>query len=109
MVACKQNGYKIPEVVGNDDTASGYKDGNLNTDCSRLRSGKFNFLVDGRWVAKLVARLLATPALGFEPRHLSKIKIGRHKQSTVKNGKFKKILTCHRKQKKLIICSFEMC
>jgi hypothetical protein len=33
----------------------------------------------GRWVAKLVAHLLASAALaGFESRHLSKIPNGRH-------------------------------
>jgi hypothetical protein len=34
----------------------------------------------GRWMVKLIARLLATAVMGFESKHLSKIQNGRRKQ-----------------------------
>jgi hypothetical protein len=53
-------------------------------------------------VAKLVARLLATAALfGFEPRHLSKIPNGRHKQRSGKQlYPSKKIYKNQKKERK---------
>ncbi len=39
-------------------------------------------IVIGRWVAKLVARLLATAALGTNLDICKKYKNGRHKQSS---------------------------
>jgi hypothetical protein len=46
---------------------------------------------EGRWVAKLVARLLAPAALWVESRHLSKIRNGRHKQRSVSSLDCQKI------------------
>jgi hypothetical protein len=50
----------------------------------------------GRWVAKLVlAHPLATAALWFESRHLSKIQNGRHKQTRGQHTQAR-----HKKEKK---------
>jgi hypothetical protein len=43
-----------------------------------------DWLLIGRWVAKLLARLLAT-ALWVGIRHSSKIQNGRHKQGSVRH------------------------
>jgi hypothetical protein len=43
-----------------------------------------------RWVATLVARLLAMQLSGFETRHLSKIHNGRHKQRSGRHTLYQK-------------------
>jgi hypothetical protein len=47
-----------------------------------------------RWMAKLVARLLATSALcmSFESRHRSKIQNGQHEQGSVQHTLIRKII-----------------